>query len=528
MSGVIPVRRALLSVSDKSDLVPFARGLIASGVEIISTGGTADALQKAGVKVIHVESVTGFPEMMDGRVKTLHPAIHGALLAKRDVATHVEAMQRHKITPIDLVCVNLYPFERTVAAENVPPAEAIEQIDIGGPSMLRSAAKNHDFVAVVTSPSQYDRVINELREHGGTTLELRRQFAAAAFARTAAYDTAISTWMGSRGSTPFPTTLQLTFAHETDLRYGENPHQAAAAYATPGWIGPSVVTAKQLHGRELSYNNLNDAAAALEIVGDLHEAFSEQAGAAIIKHANPCGAAIANSAADAVKNAHDGDSLAAYGGILALNMPVDVATAKCIIETAGFLEVIIAPGFEDAAVAQLGKKWANVRLLATGQWRRRPARVIDYHSIAGGLLAQDHDVALPDLKAWQRVAGPQPSESMLQDAGFAVIAVKHLKSNAIAIAADGAVLGVGCGQVDRVTACRLAVEKAGDKIVNSKNPVAASDAFFPFDDGPKVLIDAGVKCIVHPGGSKRDSDTIDLCAKHDVTCLITGVRHFRH
>jgi len=528
MSGVIPVRRALISVSDKADLVPFARALADAGVEIVSTGGTAAALQQAGVKVIPIEQVTGVPEMMDGRVKSLHPAIHGALLARRDKDEHVAAMNEHGITPIDMICVNLYPFERTVAQEDVTWNDAIEQIDIGGPCMLRSAAKNHDYVAVVTAPTQYDHVVNELHKEGGTTLELRRELAAAAFTRTAAYDTAIAMWMSERGSKLFPSSLQVTYAHQANLRYGENPHQKAAVYATPGYIGPSAVTAKQLAGKELSYNNLNDAAAALDLVRELHEAFEANVGAAIIKHTNPCGAAIGDTLAEAIGKAHEGDPLAAFGGILAVNRDVDVDAAQCIIETAGFLEVIIAPSFGDAAARALSAKWKNARLLAAGDMRRRFARLIDYHSIPGGLLAQEHDVALPDVDHWQHIAGPAPDDAMLHDAAFTWLAAKHLKSNAIAIGADGAVLGIGCGQVDRVTACKLAVEKAGEKIAARDRPIAASDAFFPFDDGPKVLIDAGVKCIVHPGGSMRDEDTFKLCERHGVTCLLTGVRHFRH
>ncbi len=528
MTGIVPIRRALLSVSDKTDLVPFARSLIDVGVEIVSTGGTAQALQQAGVDVIHIESVTGFPEMMNGRVKTLHPAIHGALLAKRDNEEHIQAMQRHDIVPIDLVCVNLYPFERTVADPDVAWNDAIEQIDIGGPCILRSAAKNHDFVTVVTSPMQYDQLINEIRTHDGTTLELRRKFAAAAYTRTAAYDTAISMWMGSQREAAFPTTLKVSYAHHSDLRYGENPHQHAAVYATPGWTEPNVVTARQLAGKELSYNNLNDASAALQVVEDLHRAFIGEAGAAVIKHANPCGTAIANSATDAMQKAIAGDPLAAFGGILALNVDIDAETAAAIVETAGFLEVIIAPVFSNDATKILNKKWTNARLLAVGPWRRTSERSYDTHTIPGGLLMQEHDNALPKTNDWQHVAGPKPDDVLLHDAALTCIAAKHLKSNAIAIGGRGMILGVGCGQVDRVTACRLAVEKAGEKLTQSDRPIAASDAFFPFDDGPAVLIDAGVKCIVHPGGSKRDQDTIDLCHKHDVTCLLTGIRHFRH
>src|SRR5688572_21442775 len=351
-SSLVAIRRALISVSDKKDLVPFARALAEFGVEIISTGGTAAALSAAGLKVIPVEQVTGFPEMMDGRVKTLHPKIHGAVLARRDAPSHVEAMRQHQITPIDLVCVNLYPFEKMILQPDVTSEQAIENIDIGGPAMLRSASKNFQFITVITSADQYDRVITDMQANpvsgggGATTLELRRELAAAAFMRTAEYDTAISAWMGTRRDEPFPAMLRLAYARVQDLRYGENPHQAAAVYRNPASAEPSVASAEVLHGKELSYNNLNDGAAALELVQELYEVVPDRAGAAIIKHANPCGAGVAATLAEAFDKAYEGDPLAAYGGILAVNRPIDSATAKKITEGQKFLEVIVAPNLD--------------------------------------------------------------------------------------------------------------------------------------------------------------------------------------
>lgn len=529
MTNQTRIRRALLSVSDKTDLVPFARSLVELDIQIISTGGTARALAEAGVPVIPVEQVTGFPEMMDGRVKTLHPAIHGALLGRRDLDTHMKAMADHDITPIDLVCINLYPFEQTILDRDVAPEEAIEQIDIGGPAMLRSAAKNHADVTVVTSSEQYDRVVNELRANdGATSLDLRRDLAAAAFMRTAQYDTAISAWMCSRREEEFPTILRLTYAHHADMRYGENPHQKAALYANPASPEPSVVTAKVLHGKPLSYNNINDAAAALELVQDLHDFAPRRASIAIIKHTNPCGAATADELTAAFDLAYEGDPLAAYGGILASSRKIDMQTAGLVCQGQKFLEVIIAPGFEEDALEAISERWKNVRLLAAGDLTRSGRRQIQYRSVPGGMLAQERDLKRTTVMGWSHAAGPAPDDETLNEAGFTWTVVKHVKSNAIAIARGGQLLGSGAGQMDRVASCRLAVEKAADRIRGDRPAIAASDAFFPFPDGPKVLIDAGVKMIVQPGGSKRDHETLQLCEERNVTCMLTGTRHFRH
>jgi phosphoribosylaminoimidazolecarboxamide formyltransferase/IMP cyclohydrolase len=529
MPSSLPIRRALLSVSDKTDLIPFARALAERGIELVSTGGTAKVIAATGLPVVGVDSLTGFPEMMGGRVKTLHPAVHGAILARRDDAEHLAAMEQHGIGAIDLVCVNLYPFERTLS-EDLSRDEAIELIDIGGPSMIRSAAKNHEFVTVVTSPTQYDRVANELRQHdGATTLELRRDLAAAAFSRTAEYDATISAWMCGREASFFPPMLRQSLTKREQLRYGENPHQQAAVYADPAQRGANVVTAPLLHGKPLSYNNLNDAAAALELVRDLRQLFPARAAAAIIKHTNPCGAAMGDSARAAFDGAYAGDPLAAYGGILAINVPIDEPCARRLCEGERFFEVIVAPSFDDRAVALLGERWKMVRLLAVGDIAASSGlSSVELRSIPGGMLLQHRDLALPDPSKWTHAAGPGLESRARDTACLAVVACKHLKSNAVAIAADGAILGAGAGQMDRVTASRLAVERAGGRVRAAGGAVAASDGFFPFDDGPRLLIEAGVKVIVQPGGSKRDEDTVRLCAEREVTLMLTGVRHFKH
>jgi len=529
MSNLITIRRALLSVSDKTDLVPFAKGLAELGVELISTGGTGRALTEAGLDVIPVDQVTGFPEMMDGRVKTLHPNVHGALLGRRDVASHVQAMKDHDIEPIDLVCINLYPFEQTIHKADVTSEEAIEQIDIGGPAMLRSAAKNHQFVTVLTGANQYDRVITDIRANdGATTFELRRDLAAAAFMRTAEYDTAISAWMCARRAKAFPSLLRLTYTHQRELRYGENPHQDAALYADPSYTEPSVVNATVHHGKPLSYNNINDAAGALDLVQDLDACFADRAVAAVIKHTNPCGAAVADDLAAAFDLAYAGDPLAAYGGILAVNQPMDAATAQLVCDGQKFFEVIIAPGYDEDALEQLGARWKNVRILSVPALKHSGHKEMMYRSIAGGMLAQTRDLLAVNPRNWTHAAGPAPSTEVLRDAPLIWNVIKHLTSNAVAISCRGQLLGGAAGQMDRVASCHIAIEKAGDRLTGAGPFIAASDAFFPFPDGPELLIDAGVTCLVHPGGSKRDQETFDLCNERNVTCLLTGSRHFRH
>lgn len=530
MPDLVPVKRALLSVSDKTGLIDLAQALAARGVELISTGGTARALSEAGLKVRPIEDVTGFPEMMDGRVKTLHPKIHGALLALRDHPEHAAALQAHGIQPIDLVCVNLYPFEQTIARPHVDLSQAIENIDIGGPSMIRSAAKNHAFVAVVTDPAQYQDLLNELEQHHGcTTLAFRRRLAAAAFARTAAYDAAIARWahahLAGGSELDLPEHLILAYRKRAELRYGENPHQRGALYIDPTFPEPGVARVDQLHGIQLGYCNLYDANGALELIKEIDS--QKYAAAAIIKHANPCGFAVADDLPTAFEKAYAGDPLAAFGGIVALNRPVDRPTAESIVSGKKLLHVIVAPSYDTEARQILSQRWKDLRILEVGPLPPPSQRraCLEVRSITGGLLVQERDLAPFDAHQWTHVAGPPPGEADLRQLELAMIVVKHLKSNAVCIVRDNMLVGGGMGQVDRLAACRLAVERAGER---ARGGYAASDAFFPFRDGPDLLIQAGVKAIVQPGGSVRDAETIAACNDAGVTLLFTGRRHFRH
>ncbi|MBC8202421.1 MAG: bifunctional phosphoribosylaminoimidazolecarboxamide formyltransferase/IMP cyclohydrolase [Planctomycetes bacterium] len=526
MTSLLPINRALISVSDKTGIVDFARMLFDHGAELISTGGTAKVLEQAGLPVTPVDKVTGFPEMLDGRVKTLHPLIHGGLLGRRDTPSHVEAMQEYGITPIDLICIDLYPFEQTIAKSSVTASEAIEQIDIGGPAMIRSAAKNFDFVTVVTNPTQYALVNADVTAtNGKITHELRRDLATAAFTRTAEYDTIISGWMrGEDAATS--TNIQINATLEQTLRYGENPNQTAYLYKNHTPSGANVVTADIVAGKPLSYNNLIDAAAALELVQDLY-AYASRPAAAIIKHTNPCGAAFGTDLIEAFQRAWQGDPLAAFGGIVALSGKVDETLAHAIAHGDKFLEVIIAPTFTDEAKAVLSDRWKNVRLLAVGN-DARPDHWRQLRSIVGGFLTQSAHPITAEVSNWDLKAGPTPNKSMCNDAAIAWITCSHLKSNSISIVADSSLIGGGMGQVDRVSAANHAIQRAGTALAKAKNPVAGSDAFFPFPDGPQLLIDAGIKCIVQPGGSVRDQETIDLCESAGVTLLHTGERCFRH
>ncbi|MBX3388791.1 MAG: bifunctional phosphoribosylaminoimidazolecarboxamide formyltransferase/IMP cyclohydrolase [Phycisphaeraceae bacterium] len=534
MNDLVTIRRAIISVSDKTGLIEFARALARREIEIISTGGTAAALEKAGIRVTPIDQITGFPEIMDGRVKTLHPKVHGALLAVRDDPSHQEALEKHDIAPIDLVCVNLYPFERTIAATGVERDEAIEQIDIGGPSMIRSASKNHDWVTVVVSPDQYEAVVGDLNSLGGkTSLSLRRDLAAAAFRRTSAYDAAIANYLGGKtADTPgFSQKLGQEFSLVQELRYGENPHQKAALYANSNAATSTIPRARQLHGKELGYNNIADAAGALELVRALKIIAPDLAGAAVIKHANPCGCAIAKSAFDALENAIAGDPLAAYGGIIALSAPVELKVAERLCRDDTFAEVLIAPSFAPEAVEAMKKRWFNMRILEVGPIEQSKEAELEQRSIPGGLLVQTRDALLAAPKEFARKAGPEPKAETIRIAQFMEVTTRAIASNAVAIGGldpkSGVIrlFGAGAGQMDRLTSCRLAAQKAG---ALAKGAVAFSDAFFPFPDGPQVLIDAGVAAIVHPGGSKRDQETFDLCEKRGVTCITTGLRHFRH
>ena len=544
MSDLVPVRRALISVSDKTGLADFATRLHQEfGVELISTGGTAKFLRDLGLPVTDVAQVTGFPEMMDGRVKTLHPSIHGALLALRDNPEHVDAMRQHGITPIDLVCINLYPFKQTIEKPGVTFAEAIENIDIGGPSMIRSASKNHRFVLVVTSPERYDKVLGDLREHKGHSCGTHRlKQAQRAFAHTAEYDALIAQFLAatlaSRGSAPASSSrgqteerasqatrlnevLELRLAKKQDLRYGENPHQKAALYVAQQPREASVAFAQQLHGKELSYINLLDADGALATVKE----FRDQPAACIVKHTTPCGCAVADDLPTAFRRAYDGDPLAAFGGIVALNRPIDLATAQAITAVDKLLEVIVAPAYAEDALELLRSRWKNVRLLAVGPVGELDSSEPHLHKIVGGYLVQERDLAGVDDSKWKVASQRHPTEQELRDLRFIWLVCKHVKSNAIAIGRDGQLLGAGAGQMDRVSAARLAITKAGDR---ARGAAAASDAFFPFPDGPQLLLDAGVTAIIQPGGAVRDQETIDAVNRAGATMVVTGERHFLH
>ena len=527
-TDLVRVRRALLSVSDKTGIVELARRLHARDTEIISTGGTATRILDAGIPVTPVESITGSPEMLDGRVKTLHPMIHGALLARRDNAEHADAMLRHHIEPIDLVVVNLYPFEQTAARQDATPDETIEHIDIGGPSMIRSAAKNHAGVAVVTDPSQYTLLTDTLDANDGATdRAFRRRLAAEAFTRTAAYDAAISAWMTS-GDDAFPARLVQSHHRVSTLRYGENPHQRSALYRAHDAPPGTLLDAEQLHGKPMSHNNTTDASAAVELVRAMAASRPGACAACVVKHANPCGAAVGASDDDAIDAAIQGDPLAGFGGILACSARITRAGAERIARDDAFFEVIAAPSYEDDAVRVLRERWANIRVLALGD--RVPVITRQTVWIPGGLLLQDRDLTPPDPASWTHAAGPAPDAQTLDAAATLECVVAALGSNAVCIGgrdAGGrvALRGAGAGQMDRVAACRGAIHKAGDRATGA---IALSDAFFPFPDGPERLIDAGVATIVHPGGSKRDHETFSLCDQRGVTCLTTGTRHFRH
>ncbi|MFZ5610465.1 MAG: bifunctional phosphoribosylaminoimidazolecarboxamide formyltransferase/IMP cyclohydrolase [Pseudomonadota bacterium] len=523
-----PIRRALLSVSDKSGLVDFARALGAAGVTLISTGGTARSLREAGLAVTDVAEVTGMPEMMDGRVKTLHPKIHGGLLALRDSPSHAAAMAAHAIAGIDLLVVNLYPFEETVARE-AGWESAIENIDIGGPAMIRSAAKNHAYVTVAVDPGDYAAVLADMDAHeGATTGALRRRLAAAAFARTAAYDAAIAGWFAAHADETYPPRLLLAATRVETLRYGENPHQTAAFYRT-GETRPGIATARQVQGKALSYNNLNDTDAAYELVGELGDA---QPAVAIIKHANPCGVAVGASLVEAYEKALACDPLSAFGGIVAVNRPLDALTARAI--TRLFTEVVIAPGADEAALEVFAAK-KNLRLLLSGALPdpAQPGRVL--RSVAGGILVQSRDNGVIDFDACKVVTRRRPSARERDDLILAFKIAKHVKSNAIVYVKDGASVGLGAGQMSRVDAARIAARKAedaaraaGKSVPLSHGSVVASDAFFPFADGLLAAVEAGASAVIQPGGSLRDEEVIAAADAHDIAMVMTGMRHFRH
>lgn len=526
---LVPVRRALLSVSDKTGLIDFAAALVKAGVELVSTGGTAKAIAAAGIAVRDVSELTGFPEIMDGRVKTLHPGVHGALLGVRDDPEHAEAMRTHNIEPIDLVVVNLYPFEE-VRQSGADYASIVENIDIGGPAMVRASAKNHAYVAIVTDPEDYAAVLNAFEMNiGSLSYEFRQKLAAKAFARTAAYDAAISGWFADALAIEHPTWRAFGGKLENVMRYGENPHQQAGFYVT-GEKRPGVATARQLQGKQLSYNNINDTDAAFELVGEFDPAHS--AAVAIIKHANPCGVGEGASLKDAYLRALACDPVSAFGGIVAVNRRLEADAAEEIVKT--FTEVIIAPEASEEAQAIIAAK-KNLRLLVTGGLPDPRTSGMAVKSVAGGLLVQSRDNAVVDDLELKVVTKRAPTEREMEDLRFAFRVAKHVKSNAIVYVKDGATVGIGAGQMSRVDSARIAARKALDAAEAAghaepltKGSVVASDAFFPFADGLLSAIEAGATAVIQPGGSMRDDDVIAAADAHGIAMVFTGVRHFRH
>ena len=518
------VARALISVSDKTGIVEFARALHELGIEILSTGGTAKQIGDSGVPVVEVSSYTGFPEMMGGRVKTLHPRIHGGLLARRN--TDSEAMRRHGIEGIDLLAVNLYPFEQTVTKPGCDLAIAVENIDIGGPAMLRAAAKNHAWVTVVVDAGDYDAVLEELRAGGAVAPAMRFRLAAKAFEHTARYDGAIASYLGARDGTDappaaFPRTLNLQYMKSQEMRYGENPHQRAAFYVESARVEGSVAAAKQLQGKALSFNNVADTDAALECV----KSFEEPA-CVIVKHANPCGVAVAERIRDAYDRAFRTDPTSAFGGIIAFNRTLDAETAATIVERQ-FVEVVIAPRIEAGALAPLASK-ANVRVLECGALPAAPHAAFDFKRVTGGLLVQDRDTGAVATGDPEVVTRRAPTEAEMRDLLFAWKVVKFVKSNAIVYCRDGMTIGIGAGQMSRVYSARLAGIKAVDEGIEVRGSVLASDAFFPFRDGIDAAAEAGVTAVIEPGGSMRDDEVVVAADEHGMAMVFTRIRHFRH
>ncbi|NOY12464.1 MAG: bifunctional phosphoribosylaminoimidazolecarboxamide formyltransferase/IMP cyclohydrolase [Deltaproteobacteria bacterium] len=518
------IKRALISVSDKAGILDLARELNSFGVELLSTGGTARMIRESGIPVMDVSDYTGFPEMMDGRVKTLHPKIHGALLGLRDNPEHVAAMAKHDIEPIDMVVVNLYPFEATVADEACSLADAIENIDIGGPTMLRSAAKNNRFVTVLVDPSDYEPVVAEMKQNSGeVSAETNFKLAVKVYQHTAAYDGAISNWLGKQTAeehAEFPPTLTLQFHKAQGMRYGENPHQQAAFYVEKKVAEASISTARQLQGKALSYNNIGDTDAALECI----KQFNEGPACVIVKHANPCGVALGTDLLDAYQRAFSTDPESAFGGIIAVNRELDAETAKAIVEKQ-FVEVIIAPKVSAAAVAVVAAK-KNVRLLECGEWSAETGQRYDFKRVNGGLLVQDSDLLLSaDL---QVVTKRVPTAKEREDLEFSWRVAKFVKSNAIVYGRDGMTIGVGAGQMSRVNSARIAGIKAEHAGLDVQGAAMASDAFFPFRDGIDNAAAAGITTVIQPGGSIRDAEVIAAADEHNIAMIFTGMRHFRH
>ena len=523
----IKIKRALISLSDKTGIEDFARALTEYGVEILSTGGTAKLLSDAGIAVKEVSDHTGFPEIMEGRVKTLHPKIHGGILAKRDHEGHIAAMQANDISDIDMVVVNLYPFVNTLQS-GADYETCIENIDIGGPAMIRAAAKNHKFVSVVTDPQDYEKVLEDLKANDGcVTYNLREQLAATAFALTATYDSNIASWMTARRDVNNPRRVSFSGALKQTLRYGENPHQSASLYLIDNSLRPGAARATQIQGKELSYNNINDTDAAFELVAEFDEP-----SVAIIKHANPCGVASGADILSAYNRALSCDPVSAFGGIIAINRPLDAKTAAAIIER--FVEVIIAPAIEADAIEILKKK-DKIRVLTTGAMPERGEKFKTVKRIAGGLLVQDGDIVRVSEAELKTVTDREPTKDELRDMLFAFRVAKHVKSNAIVYAKDAATVGIGAGQMSRVDSSRIAAWKAEEAAKNAgwdepltKGSVVASDAFFPFADGLLAAADAGVTAVIQPGGSIRDQEVIDAANERGLAMVFTGIRHFRH
>lgn len=518
------IKRALISVSDKTGIIDLARELNSFGVELLSTGGTAKLIRDAGIPVMDVSDYTGFPEMMDGRVKTLHPKVHGALLGLRDNSEHIEAMAKHGIEAIDMVVVNLYPFEATVAKENCSLEDAIENIDIGGPTMLRSAAKNNKFVTVLVDPADYEPVIAEMKQSSGeVSVATNFKLGVKVYQHTAAYDGAISNWLGKRTSedmTDFAPTLTLQFQKSQGMRYGENPHQKAAFYVEKDISEASIATARQLQGKELSYNNIGDTDAALECI----KQFSEAPACVIVKHANPCGVATGSNLLEAYQRAFSTDPESSFGGIIAFNRELDAETAQAIVDRQ-FVEVIIAPRVA-ATVTDIIAKKKNVRLLECGEWPADPSPRLDYKRVNGGLLVQEADLQLSaDL---QVVTKRAPTDKERQDLDFAWRVAKFVKSNAIVYCKDGMTIGVGAGQMSRVNSARIAAIKAEHAGLDVSGAAMASDAFFPFRDGIDNAAAVGITAVIQPGGSIRDEEVIAAADEHNIAMVFTGMRHFRH
>ena len=523
VNDIVPIRSALISVSDKLGLADFAAGLQAAGVTIYSTGGTRRHLESSGIDVLDVSDYTGFPEMLDGRVKTLHPKIFGGILAKRDDEVHMRTIEQFGMVPMDLIVVNLYPFAATVSRADVTREECVEQIDIGGPSLVRAAAKNHADVAVATRPEQYGEILEQMDAVGGTDRRLRETLAAAAFDHTAGYDRGIADYLrGDAISGSFPATMHFGMRRKTQLRYGENPHQRAAVYADPSDDSANLIAARQISGKELSYNNLLDLDAALEIV----RSFGGPA-VAVMKHNNPCGAATDEALHHACAKALAGDPLSAFGSVLGMNRTVDLETAEILCEPGLFIEAIVAPDFSAGAVGLLTTKpkWReNVRLMQVGRLDDSPPS-ISRRFIGGGMLVQDADRLGSSPLQWKTVTEAEVPDDLWDDISFGWEMVRHVKSNAIVLARDTALVGVGAGQMSRVDSVEIAIEKAGDRVEGS---ILASDAFFPFPDSIEAAAEAGIAAIIQPGGSRRDQEVIDACDEHGIPLVLTGRRHFKH